>query len=91
MDEIIKRLDRIEAAIALLTSQQQVQDWYDTKTAARILEKQSSYTVREWCREGRCKAEKRNCGRGKSKEWMISHEELMRIKSEGLLPPRLPR
>ena len=89
MDEIIKRLDEImaviKAALALLTSQHQVQDWYDTTTAAKILGR-SSYSVREWCRLGRVRAEKRHCGRGTSKEWMISHEELMRIKSEGLLP-----
>jgi hypothetical protein len=90
MDEILERLDRIEAAISTLVEQRQVQDWYDTSTAAEILGK-SAYSVREWCRLGRVHAEKRSCGRGKSKEWMISHEELMRIKSEGLLPRTLPR
>jgi hypothetical protein len=90
MDEIIERLDRIEAALALLTSQRQVQEWYDTATAAEILGK-SAYSVREWCRQARVHAEKRCCGRGTSKEWMISHEEMQRIKSEGLLPQRLPR
>jgi len=54
-------------------------DWYDMATVAKILGK-SAYSVREWCRQGRAHAEKRHCGRGTSKEWMISHEELMRIK-----------
>jgi hypothetical protein len=85
MNEILERLDRIEAALACLIEQRQIQDWYDTKTAAEILGK-SAYSVREWCRLGRVLAEKRLCGRGTSKEWMISHEELMRIKAEGLLP-----
>ena len=85
-----KRLGRIETSLSTLTDQRQIQDWYDTATAAEILEK-SAYSVREWCRLGRVRAEKRSCGRGTSKEWMISHVELTRIKSEGLLPQRLPR
>ena len=85
MNEILKRLDRIEQSLAMLVEQQQVQIWYDTKTLAQIVGK-SSYRFREWCRLGRVRAAKRQCGRGMSKEWMISHEELLRIKSEGLLP-----
>ena len=87
MNEILARLEKIETVLMTLIEQRQVQDWYDTKTAAEILGK-SAYSVREWCRLGRVHAEKRSCGRGTSKEWMISHEELMRIKSEGLLPER---
>lgn len=85
MIEILERLERIEACLAILTEQRQVQDWYDTKTVAKILGK-SAYSVREWCRLGRARAEKRSCGRGTSKEWMISHDELERVKSKGLLP-----
>jgi hypothetical protein len=85
MNEILVRLEKIEVALLSLLEQRQVQDWYDTKTAAQILGK-SAYSVREWCRLGRVHAEKRSCGRGTSKEWMISHEELMRIRAEGLLP-----
>ncbi|PHS12913.1 MAG: hypothetical protein COA78_07735 [Blastopirellula sp.] len=83
--ELIERLARIEASLDLLVQQRSIQEWYDTKTVARILER-SAYSVREWCRLGRVHAEKRRCGRGGAKEWMISHEELERIKSEGLLP-----
>ncbi len=83
--ELEERLARIEAHLKLLVDQKQIQEWYDTKTVATILER-SAYSVREWCRLGRVRAEKRRCGRGTSKEWMIAHEELERIKSEGLLP-----
>ncbi len=83
--DLVERLKRIEAQLDILVEQKQVQEWYDTKTVAEILER-SAYSVREWCRLGRVYAEKRRCGRGTSKEWMISHEELERIKSEGLLP-----
>ncbi len=86
MDEmILQRLERIEAVLTMLVEQQQVQDSYDTATVAKILGK-SVYTVREWCRQGRVRAEKRPCGRGHTKDWKLSHEELIRIKSEGLLP-----
>ncbi|QDT43502.1 hypothetical protein Pan241w_36030 [Gimesia alba] len=87
---ILHRLEKIEASLKLLVGQQQIQEWYDTKTVAEILER-SAYSVREWCRLGRVRAEKRRCGRGTSKEWMISHSELERIKAEGLLPLNVRR
>jgi hypothetical protein len=83
--QVLERLKRIESMLVTLIEHRQVQDCYDTKTVAKILGK-SAYSVREWCRLGRVRAEKRQCGRGTSLEWMISHEELMRIRSEGLLP-----
>lgn len=85
MDSIIERLERIEFRLGQLVEQESAQDWYDTKTAGEILGR-SAYSVREWCRLGRVRASKRSCGRGTAKEWMISHDELQRIKSEGLLP-----
>ena len=90
MNEILERLDRIETTLRTLVKQCHLQDWYGTKAAAEILGK-SPYTVREYCRLGRIDAEKRPCGRGKSKEWMISHAELERLKAEGLLPRKPPR
>ncbi len=83
--ELQQRLARIEACLKILIEQKRVQEWYDTRTVAAILDR-SPYSVREWCRLGRVQAEKRPCGRGTSKEWIISHGELERIKSEGLLP-----
>ena len=83
--EIREQLERIEGSLDLLVQQRRIQEWYDTKAVAGILER-SAYSVREWCRLGRVHAEKRRCGRGSAKEWMISHAELERIKSEGLLP-----
>jgi hypothetical protein len=90
MHEIRAQQAKIENQLETLIEQRQVQDWYGTNAAAKVLEK-SEYTVREWCRYGRVHAEKRTCGRGKAKEWMISHEELMRIKAEGLLPQTRPQ
>jgi hypothetical protein len=36
------------------------------------------------------RAEKRQCGRSVSQEWIVSHEELTRIRNEGLLPVDAP-
>lgn len=84
-DEIVARLERIEGMLAALASQERQKEYYSTSEVAEHLGR-AEFTVREWCRLGRIWAEKRQCGRGRSKEWMISHEELERIRNEGLLP-----
>ena len=86
-----ERLDRIEAMLRALIEERTVKDYYTTAEVAAILHR-AEWTVREWCRLGRVNAEKRLCGRGRSQEWIISHEELQRIRNEGLLPdPRIIR
>ena len=82
---ILEKLNKIESQLSDLIEERATQEWYDTKSVAEILGR-SAYSVREWCRLGRVKAQKRSCGRGTAKEWMISNEELERIKAEGLLP-----
>lgn len=44
------------------------------------------FTVREWCRLGRIRAEKGQSGRGAFPAWVIAHQELLRYQREGLLP-----
>jgi len=89
--ELEERLKRIEEALLILVQQKTVKEWYSTAEAAEILGK-AEWTVRENCRLGRVNAEKRPCGRGRSLEWIISHDELQRIRNEGLLPdPRVIR
>lgn len=85
MKMLIVRMERIEESMQRLLRNQTVQDYYSTGDIARLLGK-SDFTIREWCRLRRVHAEKRNCGRGNTREWMISHDELLRIQSEGLLP-----
>jgi transposase len=82
---VVQRLDRIEAALQILVEKQTVKDWYSTAEVAKILQR-AEYTVREWCRQGRIRARKKPCGRGKGGEWLVSHEELSRLRNEGLLP-----
>ncbi len=89
--DIVARLDRIEVHLAemrdLLASQRTLKDWYTTKEFAALLGK-AEFTVREWCRLGRVRAEKRQSGRGKHCAWVIAHDELLRYQREGLLPAR---
>ena len=85
LQQIGERLDWVQANIATLVQQRAVKDFYTTAEIAKILGK-AEFTVREWCRLGRIHAQKRACGRGPSLEWMISHEELVRYQSHGLLP-----
>ena len=82
---VVERLDRIESALKELLNKESPREWYSTADVAKILGK-AEFTVREWCRLGRVNASKRDCGRGLSHEWMVSHAELRRIQNEGLLP-----
>ncbi len=91
LNAVAERLARIEAALALLVEQRTLKEWYTTPEVAKLLGK-SDYTVREWCRLGRIRAKKKEHGRSKAGEWMVSHEEFERLKNEGLLPlPKLAR
>jgi transposase len=85
MQAIIDRLDRIESVLEVLAQQRTIKDFYSTDEIATVLGK-AEFTVREWARNGRIKAQKRRSGRGKYRSWVISHEELQRIQKEGLLP-----
>ena len=87
IEQLLERLDRIEATLAALVQRETVKDWYSTEEAGRLLGK-SEYTVREWARQGRIHAKKQLSGRGRFLTWVISHEELVRIQREGLLPAK---
>ena len=83
------RLKNIEAMLATLVERQIVREWYTTEQVAQLVGK-AEFTVREWCRHGRLKAEKRMSGRGAYPAWIVSHNELLRYQREGLLPCRRP-
>lgn len=84
-DDVRARLARIEAMLAALVAQKTIKEWYSTAEVAKILGR-AEFTVREWCRLGRIRAEKKRCGRGPASEWMVSHAEVTRVRNEGLLP-----
>ncbi len=89
LNDLTARLNRIEQTLDLLVQQRAVKEWYSTAEVAKILGK-AEFTVREWCRLGRVKAEKKKCGRGVASEWIVGHAELTRIRNEGLLPDPHP-
>lgn len=82
---IDEKLDRIEAMLAVLVEGQQVREWYSTLEFARRVGK-AEFTIREYCRQGRLRAEKRQSGRGRHLSWVISQAELDRYRRHGLLP-----
>ena len=86
---ILDRLEKIESTLNVLVEYRTVKEWYTTAEVAKLLGK-AEFTVREWCRLGRVLAQKKKCGRGASSEWIISHEELTRVRNEGLLPEANP-
>src|SRR5271157_395879 len=81
--DIEVRLDTIENLLRELVSQRVVKDYYSTAEVAKRVER-SEYQVRQWCRTARIQAVKRHTGRGRSKEWMIPHDELVRYENHGL-------
>jgi hypothetical protein len=76
------RLDKIEKLLLVLVERQQAREWYAVEEFARIVDR-AEFTVREWCRHGRIKAEKKDSGRGAYASWAISHGELLRFQREG--------
>jgi hypothetical protein len=79
------RLDRIEGLLRSLVDRERVRDWYTTEEFGRSVGL-SEFTVREYCRHGRIRAEKRGSGRGKHLAWVIGHDEMTRYRRDGLLP-----
>lgn len=63
---------------------QEARESYSVEEVAALLNR-SAYTVREWCREGRINATKRQERRGGAELWNISASEVARIQDEGLL------
>ncbi len=70
--------------LAVLVERQQVREWYTTQEFARAVGK-AEFTIREYCRLGRLRAEKRQSGRGAYHQWVLPKTELMRYQKQGLL------
>ena len=83
--EILERLDRLEAMLTVLVERQTVKEYYSVEEFAAMVGR-GSYTVREWARLGRIRAEKKQSLRGKYPLWVIAHAEVLRYEKEGLLP-----
>lgn len=83
--QLNERLDRIEAELKRVAGQAAEKEWYGTDEAAGLLCK-AEFTVREWCRQGRIAARKKQSGRGRHLAWVISAAEIARYQREGLRP-----
>ena len=84
-----EKLERIEAMLAVLVERQAVRERYTTHEFAKSVGK-AEFTIREYCRLGRLRAEKRQSGRGAYPQWVLSHVELERYRRNGLLPLHRP-
>lgn len=87
MTELAEIKVTLATLLELVASQRTHKDFYTTEEVGEILDR-DPYTVREWARFGRIRAQKRAGGWGRAKEWVISHDELERIRNHGLLPLR---
>jgi hypothetical protein len=85
LEEVIERLARIEQALQTIVAKPPPKEWYSVAEASKLLGK-AKFTIRENCRLGRILAKKLKCGRGTSQDWVISHDEIERVRNEGLLP-----
>jgi hypothetical protein len=81
---LAERLERIELLVTSLVERERVRDWYSVEEFA-VIAKRAPFTCREWCRQGRINAVKKESGRGAHSSWAISHAELLRFQKEGLL------
>jgi hypothetical protein len=86
-DELNERFSRIEQMLSVLVERQRIKAFYEIDEFATLVGK-ARFTVREWARLGRIRAEKRGSGRGAFAAWVISHDELLRYQREGLLPSK---
>lgn len=84
-ERVAKSESMVHEVHDVIKNQRPTKEWYTVTELAQLLGK-AEFTVREWCRLGRVHAEKRECGRGNSQEWIVSHAEMTRIQNHGLLP-----
>lgn len=86
-NEILARLANIEAKLDAISEARTIQEFYSVEEFAKRVHR-SKYCVRQWCNYQRVVCEKRDCGRGQSREWRIPHSSLLYFMSHGLLPDR---
>jgi hypothetical protein len=83
--DLDQRLEKIEELLLILVKRQTIKEFYEIEEFARLVGREP-FTVREWARHGRVRAEKKLSGRGAYARWVVPHAELLRYQKEGLLP-----
>jgi transposase len=81
LENLAQRLDRIEQRLAVSV----VKETYTTAEAAQRVGR-SEWTVRQWCNQGQVEGAKKVHGKGRTGEWRIPHDEVVRLQNEGPLP-----
>ena len=79
------RLGRIEVSLKKLSENRPNKEFYTVSEFAKLVNR-AEYTVREWARLGRLRAEKTHGGRGRKAEWRFTQAEFNRFEAEGLFP-----
>lgn len=87
IDELSEQIARLTAMLEDMRDRKPTKEFYGVAEVAEIVGR-SPYQIREWCKSGRIKAQKRACGHGPHKEWAIPHDELTSYQSLGLRPGR---
>src|SRR4051794_2325560 len=82
--EMQKKLDQMSQTLGQLVKAGTIIEFYSPKEFADIAHLTPGY-VREMCHDERLNYKKTFSGRGGKAEIRISHEELLRYQSEGLL------
>jgi len=85
MDLFARMEAKIDNLTDLLVQQKTAKEWYTIVEVAQRLGR-AEFTVREWCRLGQCQAEKKKIYRGGKKQWMIHHDEMLRLEEGGPAP-----
>jgi excisionase family DNA binding protein len=75
------RLDDIENKMALSREK----ETYTVEEAAKRLNR-TPWTVRQWCNKGQLEGAKKVHGMGRTGEWRIPHDALIRAQNQGPLP-----
>jgi helix-turn-helix protein len=89
LENIKASLNPIQQMLIVLVGQKTLKEYYTVEEIAERVGREP-YTVREWCRLGRIRGQKKQSGRGKYPLWVIPHAEMLRYEREGLLPIQRP-
>jgi ribosomal protein L16 Arg81 hydroxylase len=81
MKELINRYAQLEKRFNLSVEKES----YTVEQAGERLNRKP-WTVRQWCNKGQVKGAYKVHGKGRTGEWRIPHEELVRLQNEGPLP-----
>src|SRR5262245_10457580 len=75
---LLDMMGRIENRLAISVQK----ETYTISEAAKRLGK-SDWTVRQWCNKGQVEGAKKIHGQGRTGEWRIPHDSLLRLQNEG--------